>query len=197
METNIHKQYFGNLSIVFYTISCWLRGALLILWGSWENLELWLNLGCSSLWGCIVSASSFEVVLDVGSSGPLLPWDLSWGLGLLPYILLLRWRWCLSDSIFFLTFYLLVFNSYLYSAFSWPKSASLLIYDNKTYSQHKEGISHQMTSIKSTGYSSKEPRFSFRHPHGSLWTFVTIVPGDLTLSFGLYRQQVCTWGTAM
>ena len=78
MKANIHKQYFGNLWIVFDSVPCWL-GVLAILWCSWENLELWVNLCWRSLWSCIVSASCLEIVLCVGSPGPSLLLETSQG----------------------------------------------------------------------------------------------------------------------
>ena len=62
-KENIHSPFFGNVGIVFQATSCWL-GALIILWGPKENLELWSSPDWSILWVLIISGSSLEPVLD-------------------------------------------------------------------------------------------------------------------------------------
>ena len=64
------------MDIVSKAIFCWL-GVLVILWESWENSKLWLNLDYSSLWDCIISFSCLETVLDVESPGPFFPLEIS------------------------------------------------------------------------------------------------------------------------
>jgi hypothetical protein len=42
---------------------------------------------------------------------------------------------------------------------------------------------------KSTGYSSRRPVFNSQHPHGSSQLSVTLVPKDLTSSYGHACRQ--------
>jgi hypothetical protein len=47
---------------------------------------------------------------------------------------------------------------------------------------------HRKTAQKSTGYTSRRPRFDSQHPHGDLPSG-TSVPGNLKPSSGLHRHQ--------
>ena len=49
--------------------------------------------------------------------------------------------------------------------------------------------------VKGTCYSYKGLGFSSQHPHGGLQPPITLLPGDLTLSSDLCRNQACMWHT--
>ena len=57
------------------------------------------------------------------------------------------------------------------------------------------GSSQTAQRLRSTGCSSRGPRFNSQHPHGSSQVSVTPVPGDLIPSSGLHGHQAHTWCT--